>query len=67
MIFAPFTGKDNHGKSVTFGAGLLSKEDVQSYSWLFDQFLLCMGRAPRMLITDQDPAMKIAIEKIYPG
>ncbi|XP_057770749.1 protein FAR1-RELATED SEQUENCE 5-like [Salvia miltiorrhiza] len=33
MIFAPFTGKDNHGGCVTFAAGLLSREDVSSYSW----------------------------------
>ncbi|XP_042059490.1 protein FAR1-RELATED SEQUENCE 5-like [Salvia splendens] len=26
MIFAPFTGKDNHSRAVTFGAGLLSSE-----------------------------------------
>lgn len=31
MIFAPFTGKDNHGRAVTFGAGLLSKEDADSF------------------------------------
>ncbi|XP_057770849.1 protein FAR1-RELATED SEQUENCE 5-like [Salvia miltiorrhiza] len=34
MIFAPFTGKDNHGGCVTFAAGLLNREDVSSYSWI---------------------------------
>lgn len=67
MIFAPFTGKDNHGKCVTFGAGLLSSEDVESYVWLFEQFKSCMGHAPKMIITDQDPAIKIAVERSFVG
>ncbi|KAL1549465.1 protein FAR1-RELATED SEQUENCE 5-like [Salvia divinorum] len=29
MIFAPFTGKDNHGKPITFAAGLLANEDFK--------------------------------------
>lgn len=66
MILAPFTGKDQHGKCVTFGAGLLSREDVESYAWLFEKFKICMGSAPTMIITDQDPAMKIAIERVFP-
>lgn len=67
MIFTPFTGKDNHGKCVTFGAGLISREDVEAYSWLLDKFTLCMGKPPSVIITDQDPALKIAIEQIMPG
>ncbi|KAH6770461.1 hypothetical protein C2S52_015264 [Perilla frutescens var. hirtella] len=67
MIFAPFTGKDNHGKCVTFGAGLLCNEDIESYSWLLSRFKDCMGQAPRMIITDQDPAIKIAVERVLIG
>ncbi|KAL6579405.1 hypothetical protein OROMI_009621 [Orobanche minor] len=66
LVFAPFTGKDNHGKCITFGAGLLTREDVESYAWLFEKFKMCMGTAPRMLITDQDPAIKIAVERALP-
>ncbi|XP_057793001.1 protein FAR1-RELATED SEQUENCE 5-like [Salvia miltiorrhiza] len=67
MIFAPFTRKDNHGGCVTFAVGLLSREDVSSYSWILKQFVECMGRNPTMLITDQDPALKIAVEKVMPN
>ncbi|XP_057794288.1 protein FAR1-RELATED SEQUENCE 5-like [Salvia miltiorrhiza] len=67
MIFAPFTGKDNHGGCVTFGAGLLTREDVNSYSWILKQFIECMGTAPAMIITDQDPALKIAVENVMPN
>ncbi|KAH6775885.1 hypothetical protein C2S52_013446 [Perilla frutescens var. hirtella] len=28
MVFTPFTGKDNHGKCVTFGAALMSSENT---------------------------------------
>ncbi|XP_021743266.1 protein FAR1-RELATED SEQUENCE 5-like [Chenopodium quinoa] len=31
----------------------------------FSVFLLCMGREPSCIITDQDPAMGIAIEKVF--
>lgn len=66
MIFAPFTGKDNHGRPVTFAAGLLSKEDSESFSWLFKEFVACMGAAPKLMITDQDLGMKVAIKRVFP-
>ncbi|KAL3633264.1 hypothetical protein CASFOL_022791 [Castilleja foliolosa] len=67
LIFAPFTGLDNHRRIVTFGSGLLSKEDTDSYAWLLGKFKECMGRTPLMIITDQDPGMKNAIERVLPS
>ena len=67
MVFAPFTGLDNHYKCVTFAGGLLLKEDVESYSWLFKSFVNAVKKAPRIIITDQDPAMKIAIKDVLPN
>ncbi|XP_042023053.1 protein FAR1-RELATED SEQUENCE 5-like [Salvia splendens] len=64
MIFAPFTGKDNHGRAVSFGAGLLCGESADSFSWLFKQFVKCMGIHPKLIITDQDLGMKVAVEKV---
>nr|XP_017225249.1 PREDICTED: protein FAR1-RELATED SEQUENCE 5-like [Daucus carota subsp. sativus] len=61
MIFAPFTGDDKHEKCVSFAACLLAKEDVTHYKWVFDQFSTCMKRHPVVIITDQCPAMKIAV------
>ncbi|VFQ89133.1 unnamed protein product [Cuscuta campestris] len=66
MIFAPFTGVDNHKKCVTFGFGLLSSEDAESYSWLLRSFMNAMGNAPSCIITDQDPSLRIAIEAVLP-
>ncbi|XP_042059476.1 protein FAR1-RELATED SEQUENCE 5-like [Salvia splendens] len=64
MIFAPFTGKDNHSRAVTFGAGLLSSEGRDSYAWLFGCFVRCMGVAPKLIITDQDWGMKLDVEQV---
>ncbi|XP_047978373.1 protein FAR1-RELATED SEQUENCE 5-like [Salvia hispanica] len=67
MIFAPFTGKDNHGRPVTFVAGLVSNEKKNAYAWLFRHFVQCMRVAPKMIITDQDLGMRSTIEEILVG
>ena len=67
MIFAPFTGLDNHRLCVSFGAAFLSDEKSESFMWLFDKFLDAMGGHMLVcLITDQDPAMKVAINAKFP-
>lgn len=65
MVFVPFTGVDNHKKSVTFAAGLLSKEDIESYKWIFQCFLEAMQRQPICIITDQCPSLKQAIPTVF--
>ncbi|XP_057811744.1 protein FAR1-RELATED SEQUENCE 5-like [Salvia miltiorrhiza] len=65
MIFTPFTGRDNHGKCISFGAALISREDTESYSWVLDKFYEIMGCAPRVLITDQDPALRKAVASTW--
>ncbi|XP_042065425.1 protein FAR1-RELATED SEQUENCE 5-like [Salvia splendens] len=57
-------GKDNHGRPVAFGAGLLSKENADSFTWLFERFVKCMGSEPKLIITDQDLGMKVAVERV---
>ncbi|XP_052621944.1 protein FAR1-RELATED SEQUENCE 5-like [Lactuca sativa] len=66
MVFVPFTGIDNHKKCVTFGAGLLSKEDGVSYEWLLRDFLKAFRKQPQLVLSDQDPALKKAIDKVFP-
>ncbi|KAH6767225.1 hypothetical protein C2S52_018208 [Perilla frutescens var. hirtella] len=67
MIFVSFSGKDNHGKIVTFGARLVSGENNEEYAWLFEKFMECMGRGPRMIITDQDLGMNVVVKQIFTG
>ncbi|KAJ0627849.1 protein FAR1-RELATED SEQUENCE 5-like [Helianthus annuus] len=65
MVFVPFTGIDNHCRNVTLGAGLLASESIESYKWLLQSFLDSFGKKPKVVVTDQDPAMKQAIEAVF--
>ncbi|XP_076942859.1 protein FAR1-RELATED SEQUENCE 5-like [Bidens hawaiensis] len=67
MVFVPFTVIDNHCRNVTVGAALLSSESIESYSWLLKVFLDSFGIAPKVVVTDQDPAMKQAISLVLPN
>ncbi|KAK9723655.1 hypothetical protein RND81_05G016000 [Saponaria officinalis] len=66
MVFTPFTGTDNHKKSVTFACALLSNEDEESFIWVFEKFMDAMGRKePHIIITDQDPAIRNAVPTVF--
>ncbi|XP_057803572.1 protein FAR1-RELATED SEQUENCE 5-like [Salvia miltiorrhiza] len=66
MIFTPFTGRDNHGKCVSFGAAIISHEDMDSYAWVLSKFTECVGNAPRVFMTDQDLGLKKAVALVWP-
>ena len=66
MVFIPFVGIDNHWKTVTFAAVLLEKEDKENYVWACEAFKKVFGINVKCIITDQDAAMKIAIEQCFP-
>ncbi|GJX15573.1 FAR1-related sequence 5-like protein [Tanacetum coccineum] len=65
MKFVPFIGVDNHGKCVTLGSGMLLHEDTKSYTWLLKSFMTAFLKEPTMIVTDQDGAMKRAIEAVF--
>ncbi|KAH9688918.1 protein FAR1-RELATED SEQUENCE [Citrus sinensis] len=68
MSFAPFVGVNHHGHSILFGCGLISHEDIETFTWLFRTWLSCMSNsAPNGIITDQDRAMKVAIQNVFPN
>ncbi|XP_019164325.1 PREDICTED: protein FAR1-RELATED SEQUENCE 5-like [Ipomoea nil] len=67
LVFVPFTGVDNHKRCVTFGAGMIDREDVESYRWILQKFKDAMGSIPPLTVTDQDPTMKVAIAMEFPG
>ncbi|PIA32084.1 hypothetical protein AQUCO_04600031v1 [Aquilegia coerulea] len=67
LILAPLMGVNNHGQTIIFGCAFLSDETIPSFVWLFKQILQAMpGDAPKMIITDQDPAMTNAIAQTLP-
>nr|KAJ0191837.1 hypothetical protein LSAT_V11C800413480 [Lactuca sativa] len=61
MVFVPFTLVDHHKKSVTVGT-------IASYEWLLKAFLRAHERkAPKIVLIDQDPAMKQAVKFVLPN
>ncbi|KAL8477183.1 hypothetical protein ACS0TY_029471 [Phlomoides rotata] len=67
MIFAPFTGVNNHGQSIILGCGFLSDEKTESFVWLFSKLMRVMTKGPPgIIITDQDPAMAKATAQVFP-
>nr|GEW32780.1 protein FAR1-related sequence 5-like [Tanacetum cinerariifolium] len=65
MVFVPFTGIDNHHRSVTLVVALLSNKTAKSYGWLLRAFKKAFGHEPMVVVTYQDPAMKIAVKKEF--
>ena len=66
MPFALFVGVNNHDHSILLGCGLISHVNTETFTWLFDTWLSCMSGSPPLgIITDQDRAMKNAIEIIF--
>nr|GEW56450.1 hypothetical protein [Tanacetum cinerariifolium] len=58
---------DNHRKCVMVAAGLLKNETKKSYIWLLKAFMKAFGKAPSIVVTDQDGAMRNAIEAEFGG
>ncbi|XP_072060439.1 protein FAR1-RELATED SEQUENCE 5-like [Arachis hypogaea] len=62
-----FSGVNHHNQTCVFGAAMVSCESQESYIWVLRQFMECMqGKAPQSVITDGDPAMRIAIQSVFP-
>ncbi|KAH9716663.1 protein FAR1-RELATED SEQUENCE [Citrus sinensis] len=67
MPFAPFVEVNHHGQSILLGCGLISHEDTETFTWLFEAWLSCMSNSPPIgIITDQDKAMQKAIANVFP-
>ncbi|KAH7663176.1 FHY3/FAR1 family protein [Dioscorea alata] len=67
MVLAPIVGVNHHGRTTVFGCALLSKETIETFEWFFREWLKAMPAGPpKLIITDQDPAMAKAIERTLP-
>nr|KAJ0186182.1 hypothetical protein LSAT_V11C900487470 [Lactuca sativa] len=66
MVFVLFTGVDYHKRCVTFFAGLLACETTNAYVWLLEEFSKAFVNPPMMIVTDQDPSMKKAVNFVFP-
>ncbi|XP_073367898.1 protein FAR1-RELATED SEQUENCE 5-like [Aegilops tauschii subsp. strangulata] len=66
MPLGVFVGTNNHLQTTFFGFALIRDEDADSFRWLFKTFLRCMrGKAPTCILTDQCPAMALAIPDAF--
>ncbi|KAJ9549993.1 hypothetical protein OSB04_022536 [Centaurea solstitialis] len=65
MVYVPFTGIDNHKSCVTLGAGILDSEDAEAFKWSLEAFLKSFGKQPKLVVTDQCPAIKQALREIF--
>uniref|UniRef100_A0A8R7UKG2 Protein FAR1-RELATED SEQUENCE n=1 Tax=Triticum urartu TaxID=4572 RepID=A0A8R7UKG2_TRIUA len=60
-----FVGVNNHLQSIIFGVALVGNESSDSFEWIFNAFKRCMRKDPTCILTDQCPAMKAAIPKVF--
>ncbi|KAJ1698795.1 hypothetical protein LUZ63_007307 [Rhynchospora breviuscula] len=68
MPLAPFIGVNHHRMNIFFGIAMLRSEDTSGFVWLFQNWVEAMyGKKPKAIITDQDPAMRIAIKEVFPN
>nr|XP_017217052.1 PREDICTED: protein FAR1-RELATED SEQUENCE 5-like [Daucus carota subsp. sativus] len=51
--------------NVTFASALLNHEDSTNFTWVCEMFFKVFQQTPKCIITDQCPAMKVAINKIF--
>ncbi|XP_074291021.1 protein FAR-RED IMPAIRED RESPONSE 1-like [Silene latifolia] len=66
MVFTPFTGIDNHKRSITFCCALIAKETTESFNWVFERLLIAMGgKEPVYIITDQDPGIIASVPETF--
>ncbi|GKB51337.1 FAR1 DNA binding domain, zinc finger, SWIM-type, MULE transposase domain containing protein [Tanacetum coccineum] len=65
MVFVLFTRINHHNCCITFAFGLLADETVGAYIWLLKQFKEAFGKDTKVVVTGQDPSMKIAIAECF--
>ncbi|KAK3009374.1 hypothetical protein RJ639_013791 [Escallonia herrerae] len=60
-------GVNQHTQPTLFGCAMIADETVYSFVWLMQTWCLSMGgRAPRVMLTDQNVAIKAAIAAVFP-
>ncbi|XP_057511652.1 protein FAR-RED IMPAIRED RESPONSE 1-like [Actinidia eriantha] len=67
LPFAPFIGVNHHCQPLLLGCALIADETKSTYSWVMRAWLRAMGRqSPKVILTDQDKALKEAITEVLP-
>lgn len=67
LAFAPFIGVNHHYQAMLLGCALIADDSKSTYLWVMKTWLRAMGGlAPKAIITDQDQALKAAVEEVLP-
>lgn len=62
-----FIGVNHHIQPVLLGCALIADETIYTFFWLMQTWFTAMGeRAPRVILTDQNNAIKTAIGAVFP-
>ncbi|XP_022730590.1 protein FAR1-RELATED SEQUENCE 4-like isoform X1 [Durio zibethinus] len=63
-----FIGVNHHIQPTLFGCALIADETVYTFLWLMQTWFIAMGeRAPRVMLTDQNNAIKAAVASVFPS
>ncbi|KAL6880616.1 hypothetical protein ACP4OV_012181 [Aristida adscensionis] len=67
MPLAMFVGCNHQLQNVIFAQALIRDERADTFEWVFECLLECMGgKMPICILTDQDSAMEKAIKEVFP-
>lgn len=63
-----FIGVNHHIQPTLLGCALVADDTIYTFAWLLQTWLIAMGgRAPQVILTDQNEAMKAAVAAVLPG
>ncbi|CAL5359008.1 unnamed protein product [Camellia sinensis] len=66
--FVIFAGVNNHFETTIFACSLLVDETIATYTWVLQKLLEAMdNKRPLSVLTDEDMAMREAIQKVFPS
>ncbi|XP_057734166.1 protein FAR1-RELATED SEQUENCE 5-like [Arachis stenosperma] len=63
-----FLGFNHYLQTCIFGFTLIEDKQMATYTWLLQNFLdVMLNKSPSVVVTDDDEAMKAAIQEIFPN
>uniref|UniRef100_A0A5B6ZHH8 Protein FAR1-RELATED SEQUENCE n=1 Tax=Davidia involucrata TaxID=16924 RepID=A0A5B6ZHH8_DAVIN len=67
LPFAPIIAVNHHCQFLLLGCAFIADETKSTYVWVMRAWLRAMGgQAPKVILTDQDKALKEAVTEVFP-